>query len=1194
MVKKQYVITAVLVLLASLAVFIGLSFSISHPGEIESVSFQTDDYDQPSSFKAINSAKWVAANKAEATLDISTIEKNKSGRKKDIILVMDTSGSMLGEKMDRVREDTIELINNILENQDNRIALIEFNSNAWISFDLTNDKQALIDRIIRLRTTGETNYDVAYRKLLELMSDYTKEEDRDITTIFLTDGFPNWDTPNEVSKYEFLKERYPYMTINGIQYEMGIDLIPEIKNITDEQWIANRSTLHNVLFEAALNSLKYEKFKYDYYINDQYFYLNSIDDVKVNHGTVSLSEENGIQKVTWVLDGYLTGISSTLKMNLDLKDEYHNVDGLYPTNKKENVEYQVEEEETKTFYSELTPILANRFSITYYPNTPPSCNLGGATTEQYYVYDKVNKWTTKPECEGYLFRGWDIDGEDVKDIQFINDDTFYMPGHDVSIRAVWSSQNITKNMDGEVHAQENTLYRVLQDAAKEGTYAKEYTGPHRDSYDRPAIKNIYHWYADKNDDVKGTKIPNMYNVVFANSCWRMIRTTDIGGVRLLYNGEYDPVNKCATSRPHKDVLVADYAELYFDYSNNYYYGTDYTYDANTKKFTLTGDVFQKEITSTNYEDIYGLYTCKDSYKYNDCSVVYKVVNKTSNRSLVLLEYDPNDYHMGYTSIVGYGPFNYGDVSGSLAGSGYMYNEYYKVDYRYFNSDNDRYSFGGSQDMVYSVGIDSGLYVADSAVLDHVSGSYTYYKLVNPTYVSDYSNLNQFVGKFVSKYSGTSSTINYVLARSGSRLIYRQDSLVPSNEFTFANSYIKNADGTYTLQDTITIPYQTYMANDSSYAGMYFCPGTIDTTCNTIRKVTTAGHYDDSWWTTHPYDKYYLYYQEGDPELVVGKGFNGNQLTDTITIDKYEFTENYDDNYSDYKYTCGTTSSTCEDGELLYITDTEGFDVEIEGIKDYYYFGSDATWDGTKYTLVDPRGLEVYDDKSLFSTHHYFCLEGKVTSCTNVAYALQFSYDDSLYYIIMKNGETDITKIRDKQIKENVHDSYIKASVDEFYERHLIKYEQYLEDTIYCNNRQSKNPNNSYSKNGNILGGYSSNPTDYDNNYVDDISCAEETDMFAVANPKAILKHPINLLTFEEFFLIKNSKAREVVESFTTGTTYLYSYGSNSLIATYYGSYYGSTYYGTVPAITLKYSTTYTSGTGTREDPYMVDTSEVDG
>jgi hypothetical protein len=161
---------------------------------------------------------------------------------------------------------------------------------------------------------------------------------------------------------------------------------------------------------------------------------------------------------------------------------------------------------------------------------------------------------------------------------------------------------------------------------------------------------------------------------------------------------------------------------------------------------------------------------------------------------------------------------------------------------------------------------------------------------------------------------------------------------------------------------------------------------------------------------------------------------------------------------------------------------------------------------------------------------------------------------------------------------------------------MTKYTSYLEDTIYCNNRSPMAEDTSFNgPNGNIR-----NPIDintkfmYYSDFSPDLSCRQDTDKFSVSNPKAKQKYPVNLLTSHEMALFNNNQAREVAESFYTGTRTSYN-GNNgtTVIATYYGSSYGSSYYGIVPAISLKYGTQYISGTGTTEDPYVVDTSEVD-
>ena len=78
-----------------------------------------------------------------------------------------------------------------------------------------------------------------------------------------------------------------------------------------------------------------------------------------------------------------------------------------------------------------------------------------------------------------------------------------------------------------------------------GTYAREYTGAHHDSFTREPSKNIYYWYSS--NDTDGTAITDKNNVIFAGQCWQMIRTTDTGGVKMIYNGEAVN-NQCLSTR----------------------------------------------------------------------------------------------------------------------------------------------------------------------------------------------------------------------------------------------------------------------------------------------------------------------------------------------------------------------------------------------------------------------------------------------------------------------------------------------------------------------------------------------------------------------------------------------------------------------------------------------------------------------
>ena len=200
----------------------------------------------------------------------------------------------------------------------------------------------LYERLNGLTEKNCTNYNSALQNVDIVMQDYVQKDNTDLVTLFLTDGFPNEDVPNQIATYHLLKDKYPYMTINGIQYEMGLDIVQEIIDITDNQWVADQDTLHNVLFDAVISPVTYDNFIVTDYIKDDYFYINSVDDVKVPYGEVNIEEENGIQKVIWDLGkNYKTGDSSKMTIDLELKEEYRETSGYYPTNNMMKKEKQL-------------------------------------------------------------------------------------------------------------------------------------------------------------------------------------------------------------------------------------------------------------------------------------------------------------------------------------------------------------------------------------------------------------------------------------------------------------------------------------------------------------------------------------------------------------------------------------------------------------------------------------------------------------------------------------------------------------------------------------------------------------------------------------------------------------------------------------------------------------------------------------
>ncbi len=81
---------------------------------------------------------------------------------------------------------------------------------------------------------------------------------------------------------------------------------------------------------------------------------------------------------------------------------------------------------------------------------------------------------------------------------------------------------------------ERPLYSVLENEYLNGGSAHLYSGEHQDSMSGVGSKNIYHWYAES--DEEGNEVLEKNNVLFGGFCWQILRTTDTGGVKIIYNG----------------------------------------------------------------------------------------------------------------------------------------------------------------------------------------------------------------------------------------------------------------------------------------------------------------------------------------------------------------------------------------------------------------------------------------------------------------------------------------------------------------------------------------------------------------------------------------------------------------------------------------------------------------------------------
>ena len=86
---------------------------------VKSISFESENLNyeesESGSYKITKSAEWIGKGKARITFQVDTKELIKENTNTDTILIIDTSGSMTEDKLDKVKSDSIDLINKLLQ-----------------------------------------------------------------------------------------------------------------------------------------------------------------------------------------------------------------------------------------------------------------------------------------------------------------------------------------------------------------------------------------------------------------------------------------------------------------------------------------------------------------------------------------------------------------------------------------------------------------------------------------------------------------------------------------------------------------------------------------------------------------------------------------------------------------------------------------------------------------------------------------------------------------------------------------------------------------------------------------------------------------------------------------------------------------------------------------------------------------------
>lgn len=531
--KKKFIIFGIFLILGLLI----LNKTLSELKPIPKVTFKSQilnyERQEPGSFKIDKSAKWIGEGKAKITIDVDSVLKENNGFK-DIIFAIDISGSMAGDKIKQVKKDVTELASSVLSNSGNRAALITFDTVAEIVSGFTTNKEEFIKKVNGLTTKGETNYKVGFETVKRLLNGYKKEEGKGLALLFLTDGIPNQGTPNEVVVYNELRKMYPYININAVQYEMGKKIQGAIKAISERQFPADMGGLNKALQDASTTPIIYDNFVITDYISKHF--KGEVSKIKASQGKAVLDGN----KVTWNLGTYRTGTKATLEIELEKVGEKEDT---YNTNAEIDIKTSLENQKDDQ-KSTATPILKDSYKVIYEANAPNGCVVKNLeATKEYRPYEKVLLSKENATCDGYLFQGYNL----ITDVKHINDDYIEMPEKDVVLKATWSKIKFNKSMQGKV-ARDTSIYNIIK--AQSVGNDKDLNIDFKKANSNTNGEGVYLLDDTKSDEnpvyfYRGTyKLNN--NLIYGGFCWKIVRTTETGGVRIVYKGTPND-GKCESS-----------------------------------------------------------------------------------------------------------------------------------------------------------------------------------------------------------------------------------------------------------------------------------------------------------------------------------------------------------------------------------------------------------------------------------------------------------------------------------------------------------------------------------------------------------------------------------------------------------------------------------------------------------------------
>lgn len=972
-----------------LILFISNSFAVEVP--VETTSFTSSDinYDSGESgaWKITRTASWISKNKAKVVYDLKT-NPSETSLPVDYVLVVDGS---LNEHDASFSAPLKTLLNNMhhYNNINNRVAVIGFNDKAEILTDFTNDDtgtNTVLDNFLSTsaHANKEISYYAAFKALSEFMENYTSDGANIIKVIFVTDGKPVIDSPKEVSLYQDLKEKYPELSVLGIQYSMGNEVVDAIKNVSDAQVVADKDNAWDVIPNIYLG---YENDNYDSFVFDDYFKAPfTVDKVETTRGVATIDSEYSVE---WNLNDssqFVAGASARMTVYFNVSNEY-TVGDIIPISDTTIVNYSFaggEKQDSDT----NSPTLATGFKVNYDSNAPSGCVVSNMPSSDVVgIYNIVRPTTVVPKCSGYIFKGWKLT---TSNVIINNDGSFTMPYKEVTYKATWAKASLNKSAEGTI-AEKATLYGVLRDEVSNGGVAKEYTGKHQDSVDGSGSSKIYYYTAS--NDTDGTTVLSKNNVVFAGMCWQMIRTTDTGDVRMIYNGEVDSNDGCGTDRKNHPNY-SGIEEITLNAKHNY--STDYSYNKTLKKFKVAGDLVT--VDTSNPSSLIGTYTCLNSHKAVSCSTLYQVLYVKDSKVYAAAIKSSDNYNSIGSSV-----FN--NVYGYNSEMGYMYNGNYPGNtYEISNIEikKEQIDFNAGtycETVTYDTSVKAYSCSGNPHYFWEVGGDDFRKSLVHNYVVSDNnpSVVRYMIGINIDDNDMTNSYYYYIELTDGQ---------IMDDFYVYGDGYTINDDGTYKITNPTLITKRDFYYSYSDYKGKYFGED--------------------------------LQIREGNYNSTSYDGYKNGGLINTNRVSSLF-----------YNLSSGGSSLTASNYQSYLafspISKIPKFSSSVT------YSNGKYKLSGT----VTNVGLYDTSNISKINNTHYTCFTAG-DECSSVYY-VYYANGNYVYSIKLNNGENISGALVNmfNSSATNSKDSIIKQLVESWYAHSLSSYTSYLADTVYCNDRSIK-------------------------------------------------------------------------------------------------------------------------------------------